>query len=241
MQCCHSAVYGGAVTCDYGGTGCTNCTVSNLFSQTNGYDQTVRRDKDYTWYWDGNATLMGYNGIKGTVVVRGNLQVPNDKDDRYCKTTTTSNDSNCTVPVPPNAWREYQKYDTSAINEYPGDIGRSSNAVSYKLGTNEPGTKYYPTWDASHQYYDKGELWNMISGSSGLGADLGFYGFLYVGGDFTRDGPSDIYGSMWVEGDVAGAGNTMVFYNSRLRVPTLNVVLEKDSWKETAPSTQAWP
>ncbi len=47
---------------------------------------------------------------------------------------------------------------------------------------------------------------------------------------------------MWVVGDVisiAGA-NTMVFYNAKLKVPTLNVVLMKDSWQETAASTTTW-
>ena len=175
---------GGAVTCAYGAsgeTGCTDCTVTSLFLQT------TKRDEDYTWYWDHNATLMGYNGIKGTVIVQGDLNIPNDKDDRYCKPSTTNETSNCTVPVPPNAWREYQKYDTTAKNQYPGDDGLHKNTATYKLGSNETG-----------------ELWRMPSGTSGLGADLGVYGFVYVHGDFTRNGPSDIYGAIWVEGDVTG-------------------------------------
>ncbi len=232
MQCCSSTVYGGTVTCAYGGDGCTNCTVTSLFHQT------AMRDKDYTWYWDHNATFMGYNGIKGTVVVRGNMSVPNDKDDRYCRSDDTTQSvpavPGCTVPVPPTAWMEYQKYDTSASNEYPGDTGLHQNAASYRLGSNESSA-------SSGGLYKSGELWRMPTGTLGLGADLGFYGFVYVGGDFTRDGPADIYGAIWVEGATTGQGNTMIFYNAKLKVPTLNVVLVRESWQEQMPSTQPWP
>ena len=74
-----------------------------------------------------------------------------------------------------------------------------------------------------------------------LGADLGVYGFLYVGGDFARAGDSDVYGAMWVVGDVSGAGNTMLFYNASLQLPSLNVILTNDSWQETKPDAAAWP
>ncbi len=235
MQCCHSATYGGAITCDYSGTvPCTTCKVSDLYDQTYGYNQTVRRDKDYTWYWDNNASWSGNNGIKGTVVVMGNLSV--DGGDYY--------GSGCTVKVPPNAWKEYQKYDTSTSNQYPGDTGLHSNAATYTLGNNESSAT-----SGSPARYTSGELWRMtkyVNGvstnplTSGLGADLGVYGFLYVAGNFYRTGDSDVFGSMWVVGNVSGSGNTMVFYNSQLKVPTLNVVLTKDSWQETSADSQAW-
>ena len=54
MRCCHSDVYGGEVTCDYGNgvtTACTDCAVADLFHQK------TMIDKDYTWYWDNNITL----------------------------------------------------------------------------------------------------------------------------------------------------------------------------------------
>ncbi len=220
MECCHSAVLGGPVTCDYGGTGCTDCSVLDL------YNQTALRDKDYTWYWDNNASWTGGNGLRGTIVVRGNLGI--DGGDYYC--------SGCTVKVPPQAWEEYQKYDTSTTNQYPGDTGLQSNAATYTFGSNASSTcSGIPSLVA------KGELWRTPCGSSGLGADLGVYGFLYVGGNFTRTGDSDIYGAMWVVGDVTGSGNTMLFYNSNLKLPTLNVVLTKESWQEQKPSATVWP
>ena len=219
MYCCHSDVYGGAVTCDYPGSPCTNCAVSDL------YDQTTLRDKDYTWFWDNNASWSGDNGLKGTIIVKGDLSI--DGGDYYC--------SGCTVAVPPNAWKEYQKYDTTAVDQYPGDTGLHSNAATYTFGSNASST-----CSGSPSLITKGELWRMPCGTSGLGADLGVYGFLYIGGNFTRTGDSDIYGSMWVAGNVTGSGNTMVLYNSHLKLPTLNVVLTKDSWQEINASTVTW-
>ncbi|HNW44972.1 MAG TPA: hypothetical protein PKI19_10740 [Elusimicrobiales bacterium] len=228
MQCCHDdGTLGGPITCDYGGTGCTNCAVTDLYSQTDGYNQTVRRDMDYTWFWDNNAAWSGQNGLKGTVIVKGNLSIAGG--DYYSPPGDI-------LPVPPGAWREYQKYDTATVGQYPGDLGYHSSALTYTMGTNASGS-----CSGSPSLVSKGELWRYPCGSSGLGSDLGVYGFLYVGGNFTRTGDSDIYGSMWVEGTVTGSGNTMVFYNSNLKIATLNVVLVQDSWKEDKPSAQAWP
>ena len=217
MQCCRSSYFGGPITCDYGGTGCTNCTLSNNFHQL------AYRDKDYTWFWDDQATQVtwqGYIGIRGTVVVKGNMSIVGDKDDRYCRTSDTDSATppspGCTVSVPPQAWKEYQKFDTTASDEYPGDLGYHTNALTYKIGTSS-------------------------TESGGSGGDLGIYGLLYVKGNLSRAGATDIYGAMWVEGTVSGTDNTMVFYNSKLKVPTLNVVFTRDSWQEVPPSTQAWP
>jgi len=202
MNCCSSVVFGGAVTCSYGGSGCTNCNVGNL------YDNTSLRDKDYTWYWDNNVDWTGKNGLRGTVIVRGNLGITGG--DNYCK--------DCTLEVPASAWKEYQKIDTVDPDEYPGDTGHESNSATYTMGTCGTTCEGGP-----------------------LGADLGVYGFLYVGGDFNRAGDSDVYGAMWVVGDVSGAGNTMLFYNANLQLPTLNVVLTNDSWQEQNPNAQIWP
>ena len=219
-QCCRSATYGGPIDCYNTGADvpCTDCIINDM------YDQIPDRDMDYTWFWRNNVTWQGYTGTKGTIVVQGNLLISSypttGYDDRYCRGGSGQNPGNsrCTVSVPPNAWREYQKFDTNATNEYPGDLGKSSNTLTYTIGTNA----------------DE----NALSGG-----DLGVYGFLYVKGNFGRYGASDIYGSMWVEGNVfSGVGdNTMVFYNSKLKVPTLNVVLTQDSWQEIKPSALAWP
>lgn len=215
FQCCSTS--GGVESCAYGGTGCVSCTLTDL------YLKTTLREQDLTWYWDngpthlGSTTWQGKQGVKGTVVVRGDMLIKGS--DEYCQQFGAAK---CTVKVPQQAWREYQKNDTAASGQYPGDLGKSTNSATYKLGSNSTG-----------------ELWN--SGGNGLGSDLGVYGFLYIGRDFMREGDSDVYGAMWVVRNVTGSGNTMLFYNSQLKVPTLNVVLVKDSWQETAPSATAWP
>jgi hypothetical protein len=202
MNCCYSTVFGGPVTCSYGGSGCTNCSVNNI----NNYASLIH--KDYTWYWDNNVDWAGRNGLKGTIIVRGNLGI--NGGDYYSSLSP--------LTVPPAAWQEYQKMDTSAINQYPGDLGLHTSSGSYAMGS-----------------------CSMSCEGGPLGADLGVWGFLYVGGNFNRAGDSDVYGAMWVVGNVSGAGNTMLFYNSNLNVATLNVVLVKNSWQEVTPDTQVWP
>lgn len=221
MKCCKSTTLGGAVTCPYTTTsaedaakdGSHNAVISNLFMQTDA-SGALLRDKDYTWYWGGNANWFGYTGTKGTIIARGDLQISSYPtgayDDRYCRTGTTGSSGSCTLPVPSNAWKEYQH----PVNSWPARTGATSNAATYLLN------------DAT---------------SSGSGGDLGVYGFLYIGGNFNRYGAADVYGAIWVSSSTSGTGNTMVFYNSKLKVPTLNVVFTRDSWEETAPSSQAWP
>ncbi|HOW90435.1 MAG TPA: hypothetical protein PL037_09130, partial [Elusimicrobiales bacterium] len=237
FRCCSSAYLGGPVTCNYpAGAGrdgsCVNCTMADL------YDKTALRDMDYTWFWDQNASWTGRNGIRGTIVVTDDFSISGG--DYYCQHIP----GGCVVKVPPMAWQEYRKYDTTSANsEYPGDMPNrvSSNSATYTLGSNA-GTSCSTTLpnDGGLSLITRGELWRVQCGSSGLGSDLGIYGFLYVGGDLYRGGDSDIYGSMWVEGDVGGADNTMVFYNSNLKLATLNVVLERNSWNEVQPSAAAW-
>lgn len=211
MKCSTSTVFGGSCPLS---AGVPNCTVSDLFLQTDASGNKLR-DKDYTWFWDGNVTWKGYTGTKGTIVALGDmsiLKIPSTAyDDRYCKNgiSDSYSDPGCTVPVPPNAWREYQN---THVTDYPAKKTSTSNYLTYKIGSNDTGS----------------------------GGDLGVYGFLYVGGDFLREGAADIYGAMWVAGAVYGSGNTMVFYNAKLKIPTLNVVLKQESWQETSPSLQSW-
>ncbi|MBI5744318.1 MAG: hypothetical protein HY952_07200 [Elusimicrobia bacterium] len=195
VKCCFAS------SCTYSGAACTNCGVQNLNNDS-------RINKNYTWYWDNNTSWSGQNGLRGTIIVRGNLGITGS--DQYCP--------NCVMAVPSTAWQEYQKIDTSASNQYPGDTGLKSNAATYTLGS----------------------CGSSCEGGA-TGSDLGVYGFLYVGGDFDRAGDSDIYGALWVVGNVAGAGNATVFYDGSLKLPTLNVVLVKQSWQETSPSSISWP
>ena len=223
MKCCHSSVYGGAVTCDYpaptvnpGRDGsCTDCKVCT-------FPGTALKDKNYTWFWDNNITVSTntaagiycFNDIavRGTVIARGNMAI-------YGSDSYPTAGGGPTLPVPVNAWREYQYtgLDTTSSCQYPGDIGKGKNAATYVLGSCNS------------------------SVDSGTGDDLGIWGFQYVGGNLTRSGSCDNYGAIWVGGDVNGTDNAMVFYDAKLKVPTLNVMLQRESWKETRPSAAAWP
>jgi hypothetical protein len=176
------------------GSSCTNCSVQNMYKDKD-------YNKGYVWYWDNNVSWSGRNGVKGTVIVRGNLSVSGG--DYYVPAA---------MNVPANAWQEYQKIDTSASNQYPGDTGLHSNAATYTLGS----------------------CGMTCEGGAG-GGDLGVDGFLYVGGTLSMTGDSDIHGAAWVEQGWSGAGNVMIFYDDSLVLPQLNVTLYRKSWKEIPP------
>ena len=190
------------------GSACVNCVVGNIF-QDNRYN-----DND-VWYWDGNV-VMNNPGIKGTVIVRGNLLTNNgDWYGPFGPLKSTLN-----LPVPPNAWMEYMKCDTTSKNEYPADNGLNNSLANYVLGS--CGTA-------------------CEGGGLGSGSDVGFYGFVYVGGDINVQGDADVYGAVWVVGNWNAAGNNLLLFNEKLQVPVLNVVLVRLSWKEVHQSGAAWP
>lgn len=96
---------------------CVNCSVQNMYK-----DQYYNRG--YVWYWDNNVSWSGQNGVKGTIIVRGNLSIAG-----------TDNFIPAAMNVPANAWQEYMKFDTAASDEYPGDTGYRSNPATYVLGS----------------------------------------------------------------------------------------------------------
>lgn len=180
--------------------------------------------KNYTWYWDGDVEFAGGTGsdgmgLYGTIIVRGNLTL--DTGDNYSYTGN----------VPPDAWMEYTKItktdnDTNATDEYPADDGYQKNRATFDFGSetwsNDPGTGSPP---------------------KAANTDVGVRGFIYCGGNLDIEGPVDVNGAIWVEGNVAkavGSERCIVFFNDQLSLPTLNVVLVRRSWKEVIPSATAW-
>lgn len=121
--------------------------------------------------------------------------------------------------IPFGAWREYQKIDVAG-NQYPGDNGYQAVRNEYQLG-----------------------FCGSACEGGATGNDLGFNGFVYVGSDITMlaGSSADIYGAIWVVGNWSSASNNIIFYNDQLNIPTINVVLVRQSWLEVAPSTVAWP
>ncbi|MFH1369415.1 MAG: hypothetical protein ABII64_09855 [Elusimicrobiota bacterium] len=191
----------------------------------NPWNHTLAR-KNYVWYWDNDVILAGSTGtdgcgIFGTVIARGNLTL--DVGDNY----------SYVGPVPALAWQEYAKItksagDSGATDEYPADAGLQKTNPTFKFGNqtwaNTPAGKsaYPPTYNT----------------------DVGVRGFIYVGGNLTINGPLDINGAVWVEGTVnkaVGSDRCIVFFDDTLEIPSLNVVLVKQSWQEIGPDPQAWP
>jgi Tfp pilus assembly protein PilX len=181
----------------------------------------------YVWYYDGDVILAGDNvvagnsgiGLHGTLIVRGNL------------TLDANGDYNYTGNVPVNAWAEYGKLtkttnDTGATGEYPADNGFQKSKTSINFGTD-----------------------SICTPASFCGINtVGMRGFTYVGGTLTitDNGFMDFNGAVWVNGSVVAAGASAshycgIFYDDQLTLPTLNVVLTRQSWKETSPSAVVWP
>ena len=227
MACCHSDA-GGNIACDYDpATTPYQYSVCYLpgdlrptSSSTSG---DPRADKDYTWFWDNSVTIGSTNtysaycdtsnngiAIRGTLIVQspGSLTLWGNDDYPYTSAGPT-------LPVPPNAWKEYQYSPATA---WPGRLTNTTNSANYVLGS----------------------CGSTCEGGA-TGSDLGIWGFLYVGGPLAMHGSCDVYGAIWANGAVSGADNTNIFYNSNLKVPTLNVVLQRASWKETTPSSAVWP
>jgi Tfp pilus assembly protein PilX len=178
---------------------------------------------DYVWYWDGDVTLSGDPGkscgLRGTVIVRGNLTI--DTPGQY----------NYAGHVPANAWQEENKllintFDTAASGEYPADLGLHQTTGTFNFGTDTfavPGM-----------------------GGGPYHTTVGIRGFTYVGGNLTIINYMDFNGALWVNGSVTASNGSIanscgVFYNDQLQVPSLNVVLLRQSWQEVPPSQAAWP
>jgi Tfp pilus assembly protein PilX len=186
-------------------------------------------NNSYVWYYDGNVVLGGDTtingtygvGLRGTLIVRGNL------------TLDANGDYNYVGPVPANAWAEYANLDkatndSAASNEYPSDNGFQNSKATFGFGT--------------------GATYCVPASGCGWTATVGMRGFTYVGGDLnvTNNGFMDFNGAVWVNGAVIATGATPsrfcgIYYDDQLTLPTLNVILVRQSWKETSPSATAWP
>jgi Tfp pilus assembly protein PilX len=197
-------------------------------------------NQNYVWYWDNNVTLEGFGNdggaaghatsLRGNVVVRGKLTINSSGDMVY------------NGPVPANAWVDQQEqlaataggapatFDTAAAGEYPADIGFHQNSLTWNFGNTGLGT---------YQWTQPGQGGNWYN-------TVGIRGFAYVGGDLTLTNYLDVNGAIWVNGSVtalnASASNfTGILFDDTLQVPTLNVILLRQSWQEVAPSATPWP
>ncbi len=177
------------------------------------------------WYYDGDLIMTGGTaengcGIKGQLIIRGNFT--NYTGDNLSWTgnkETGLTDEECKVPS--EAYLEYQKIDTQAVNQYPADYGYRRVRAIFRFGN---------------------ESWT--GGPTAANTDVGLAGFLYVGGNYNMEGPMDIYGAAWVVGNVSrGTGvseYSILFFNDSLELPSLNVVLVRKSWEFVPASNSSW-
>ena len=192
--------------------------------------------QDLVWYWDGDVIIEGYQGCSGNCTYSSNCTNHGFKGKLIVRGNLTINSAGCykfTGSVPAYAYLDHYKllkntYDTSASNEYPGDIGYQVNKTTFNFGT-----------ETFQPYPGEGTGWIHT---------VGVRGFTYVGGNLTITGPSgftDFVGAVWSVGNVTSSGGSGtqfcgVFFDDNLSVPTLNVVLVRKNWQEQKPSSQAW-
>lgn len=197
--------------------------------------------RNMIWYWDGDLVLTGRGvdwrtpdtchqvGFEGTLIVRGDLTIANSTNDCLGGFAVT--------PSTRTVRDEYAAVDATSEVNYPGDAGGAVNVTGpYIFGTDNWRAPENGGWG----YYKLLPTPDITTPSSSQG-DVGVRGFVYVGGDLTLAGTSEIYGALWVEGTIGGpALSLMIFYDDNLQVPVLDVNLRQDSWNEVSPSTAAW-
>ncbi len=67
---------------------------------------------------------------------------------------------------------------------------------------------------------------------------MGFFMLVVI---FRSIGAFDMYGAIWVVGDInTGSGNITIFFDENLELPTLNVILIRQLWEEIIPSSVLW-
>lgn len=177
------------------------------------------------WYYDGDLIMTGGTaengcGIKGQLIIRGNFTNYTGDNLKWTGNPNTGlTDAECKVP--PEAYMEYQKIDTASLNQYPADNGLKQVRNVFRFGL---------------------ETWS--GGPVAENTDVGLAGFLYVGGNYNMEGPMDIYGAVWVVGNVQrGTGvseYSIVFFDENLNLPSLNIVLVRKLWQTIPPSGIPW-
>ncbi|NNN04692.1 MAG: hypothetical protein HKL90_02200 [Elusimicrobia bacterium] len=224
-------------------TGSHSLHFSASFNHPNGAGN--QPNNTYVWYYDHDVILGGENingpplntgtglygiGLHGSLIVRGNL------------TLDATGDYNYTGTVPVNAWAEYDRltkttYDTAASGEYPADNGYHQSLPTWRFGT-----------DSACIPATSGTFFGYYYNGCGWINTVGIRGFTYVGGNLniTTNGFMDFNGAVWVNGSVVSAGTSPIqfcgiYFDDQLKLPTLNVVLTRQSWKEISPSGTPWP
>jgi Tfp pilus assembly protein PilX len=202
----------------------------------------------YTWYWDNDVMIVGTGcstgnaypcqlgtGLWGNIIVRGNLTIDSPGDYQPVEN------------VPVNAWMQQVRInkgtvDTGATNEYPADNGFHKTTPTFTTGWSWTGGS-----PGVGSPVPIGSLFPYPNGGGSSASTPGIKGFVYVGGNLIFNNTLDVNGVIWVKGSLLASGGgcnpngmVAVMYDDTLVVPTLNVILTRQSWQEVPPSTAVW-
>lgn len=208
----------------------TKCSTANPYKFPNGASPAG------SCYWPADASFNGTTMTSsGTVYINGNLGINNGF--LYGNLIVTGNLSfngtgggAYTIPtagapapftggIPATAWKEYQKLDTAAADEYYGDNGlQTVNATFvFQSGGATP---------AKHL---------------GIKVNPHVRGFTYCGGSLSGGGGTVFHGVVFSPSGISGlSGNVYVFYDSNVAaaIETNTIYPTRTSWLD---SKQPWP
>lgn len=171
-----------------------------------------------TIYVHGNMTIQN-SFLIGNVIVNGNLDFKGGGKGEYTIPTAGA-PAPFTGGIPSTAWREYQKMDTAAKDEYFGDNG-------------------YQTLNPTFVFQSGGSTPDKRAGAKNVNPSV--RGFVYVGGALSASGGSVVHGVIYSPAGIAGLSGTLsVFYDSNVAAAILTAsnYPTRISWLN---SRQRWP
>ncbi|MBI4351116.1 MAG: hypothetical protein HY550_06735 [Elusimicrobia bacterium] len=170
-----------------------------------------------TVYVNGNLSIN--NGfLWGNLIVTGNLSFNGTGGGAYVIPTAGA-PAPFTGGIPEDAWREYRKFDTVALDEYYGDNGLA-------------------TLNATFEFQSGGPTPNK---RSGVKINPHVRGFTYCGGALSGGGGTVFHGVVFSPSGIAGlSGNVYVFYDDNVAdaILTNTIYPTRISWLD---SKQEWP
>jgi len=207
----------------------TKCSTANPFKFPNGASPAG------SCYWPASASFNGTTmSSTGTVYINGNLSINNGY--LWGNLMVTGNLSFngtgagvYTIPtagapapftggIPDEAWREYRKLDTAALDEYYGDNGLATINATFEFKTGGP-----------------------VNKRVGVNINPHVRGFTYCGGSLSGVGGTVFHGVVYSPTGISGlSGNVYVFYDDNVAeaIKTSTIYPTRISWLD---SRQEWP